>query len=238
MGIDTATNILNLAIIEKQRVVSDFKMDKAGVTHSAILIPSIENIVNFTGYKLSELGGIAVAIGPGSFTGLRIGLATAKGLSFALSIPLVGVNTLDAYALQREELPGILCPIIRARKGEYYYSLFQKNKMNNRLIKRADYLCKKWTNIKNQLLMLKEPVFIFGYGIEDIFEENISDEFRKSKNYIISKQEPPGAANIALIGAERIIKKRHDNMFTLSPFYISKSAAEIKKEKDISDKEL
>ena len=122
LGIDTATDILNLAIIENKTVVYDFKINKAGFTHSAILIPFIENIINFAGYKLNEFDVIAVSIGPGSFTGLRIGLATAKGLSFSLAVPLVGINTLEAYAVQWKDLTGILCPITNRRKGEYYFT--------------------------------------------------------------------------------------------------------------------
>lgn len=229
LGIDTATQILNLAIIENSKVIYDYRMNKEGTTHSGTLIPFIENIINFAGFKLCQLDGIATAIGPGSFTGLRIGLASAKGLAFALSIPLIGVNTLEAYALQWKDLPGTLCPIIKARKDEYYFTIYQKSKRNNRLIKKVEYQCKKWINIKEQLLMFETPFFIFGYGIEDVFQENISSKNFKDKYIILKKEEPPGASYIALIGEDRIIKNKYDDMYALSPFYICKSAAERNK---------
>jgi len=154
LGIDTATDILNLAITENNSIEYEFKINKVGITHSAILIPLIKKMFDFTGYRLNEIDAIAVSIGPGSFTGLRIGLATSKGLAFALSVPLVGINTLESYALQWIDLPGILCPIIKARKGEYYFTLYQINKKNNKLIKKEDYLCKKWVDIKISLFFI------------------------------------------------------------------------------------
>src|SRR6056297_77975 len=207
----------------------DFMMKRARITHSAIVIPTLKNMLRLTEGKLNELEGIAVSIGPGSFTGLRIGLATAKGLAFSLSIPVAGVNALESYALQWKELPGILCPLIRARKGEYYFTFYKKRKNNNDLIRIEEYQCMDWFGIKEKLFEYDKSVFIFGYGLTEIIENNETNQYPNHIHFIIKEQDPPGAINVALIGEKKILKKENDNIFDLSPFYIRKSAAEEKK---------
>ncbi len=94
-------------------------------THSRRLIPAIEWVVQRTGVELQELDCIAVSLGPGSFTGIRIGLATAKGLALSLGIPLSGVPTIDAIAARIPPVPGVLlCPVIDARRGRFYTSCY------------------------------------------------------------------------------------------------------------------
>jgi len=229
LGIDTTTDVLNLAITINGVMCLDFMMKREGMTHSAVMIPTLKNLLRLTEVKLNELEGIAVSIGPGSFTGLRIGLATAKGLAFSLSIPIAGVNALDSYALRWKELPGVLCPIIRARKGEYYFTFYKKRKNNDNLIKIENYQCMDWFGIKEKLLKFDESIFILGYGLTEIIENNETEQYPNNIHFIIREQEPPGAINVALIGEKKILKKENDNIFDLSPFYIRKSAAEVKR---------
>lgn len=234
LGIDTATDIFNLAIIENGKMIVDYRMQKAGMTHSAVIIPALKNLIDFTGLELNKLTGIAVSVGPGSFTGLRIGLATAKGLAFSLSIPIIGVNTLESYALDRKDLPGILCPMMKARKGEYYFTLYRKENHYNDLIRIEDYQCKSWLSIKEKLLKLDQPVYILGYGLMEAIGNLKSNHSLSHIHFLIKEQDPPGAVNIALMGEKRILSKQTDDIFELSPFYICKSAAEIKNETRIN----
>ncbi len=227
LGIDTATNVLNLAIIENRKMIADYMMEKEGTTHSAIIVPALKNIINLTGYKLNELAGIAVSIGPGSFTGLRIGLATAKGIAFSLSIPVIGVNTLESYALSWKDLPGILCPVVKARKGEYYFTFYLKKENSDNLIRIEDYQCKNWINIKEKLLKLAKPVYVFGHGLIEVTESKKINYYPDNIHFIIREQDPPGAVNIALMGERRISKGEKDDIFELSPFYIHRSSAEV-----------
>lgn len=238
LGIDTATDILNLAIVEDDNIIIDYKIQKEGKTHSAILIPSLKNILDCTDLDLDKLEGVAVAIGPGSFTGLRIGLATAKGLAFSLSVPLIGVNTLQSYALKWQALPGILCPMVKARKGEYYFTFYQKNKNSPDLERLEPYQCDKWAAIKNQLKQYHQPIYVFGYGLTELIINHDHEQDAENIYFIDKTQEPPGAINIAFEGINRIKRKKIDDVLSLSPFYIRKSAAEmIKKgfEKGIKD---
>lgn len=230
MGIDTATNVFNMAIIDNGKIIVDYRIQKEGITHSAIIITVLKNILDITGLGLESLKGIAVSIGPGSFTGLRIGLATAKGLAFSLSIPIIGVNTLESYSFSWKDLPGILCPMIKARKGEYYFTLYQKEQNNDDLTRIEKYQCKDWLSIQEKLLELDQPVYIFGQGLIEIVGNENRNNFLSNIHFLLREQDPPGAANIALIGKVRILKEQTDDVFNLSPFYIRKSTAEIEKE--------
>lgn len=231
LGIDTTTKVLNLAIVNNGEMVVDCKINKTEKTHSVIILPLLNSILNLTGIELKRIEGIAVSIGPGSFTGLRIGLSTAKGLAFALSIPIIGINSLESYAFEWLILPGILCPLIKARRGEYYFS-FYLNK-NNNLKQIRDYHCEKWINIKQELLRYKDNIYVFGYDLIDILQEEKIEELSKINNiyFIKNNQSTANAVNVALIGEKRILEKQYDDIYRLTPFYISKSEAEIKKDR-------
>jgi len=234
LGIDTSAKTLNLAVVNDDEMVVDYRINTVERTHSALILPLLNSMLNLNGIKLKQIEGIAVSIGPGSFTGLRIGLSTAKGLSFALSIPIVGINTLESYAFRWMDLPGKLCPLIKARRGEYYFAVFNKKHNSLHIIK--GYQCADWNKIKDELLRYDNKVFIFGCGLEDILKE---EKVEKSKNienihFITSNKNIANAANIALIGEKKILENTYDDIYTLSPFYIKRPAAEIKKEKDDS----
>lgn len=228
MGIDTATDVLNLAIIENGKMIVDYRIQKEGLTHSAMIINALKDILDITDLSLEDLDGIAVSIGPGSFTGLRIGLATAKGLAFSLSLPITGINCLASYALSRKNLPGILCPMIKARKDEYYFALYRKAKNLDDLIRMNQYQCNSWFGIKEILLALDHSVYIFGHGLKEIIKNEQNNSDLNNIHLMVMEQDPPGAVNIALIGEKKISQKQADDIFKLFPFYIRKSAAEIK----------
>lgn len=225
LGIDTSTEILNIAIVNRGEMLIEFKVNKIKTTHSTLLIPLLDNIFKTAGIKPNSINGIAVSIGPGSFTGLRIGLSTAKGLAFALSIPIVGINSLKSYAFGYLDLPGILCPLIKARKGEYYYALYTNKNENITILKNNN--CKQWGEIKQELLSYEETVYIFGNGVSPVIREEKIEKYRNISNiFFIKNNNFVNATNVALLGEMEFLKGNSDSLYTLSPFYISKSSAE------------
>jgi tRNA threonylcarbamoyladenosine biosynthesis protein TsaB len=228
LGIDTAAKILNLAIIDNGEIIADYKVNTVKGTHSSLILPLLESMLKLNGIKPKQLEGIAVSIGPGSFTGLRIGLSTAKGLAFALSIPIIGINTLESYAFKWMDLPGKLCPIIRARRGEYYFTIFQKKNKNLSILE--NYQCTEWIKIKKKLLSFHGNVYAFGFGLRDIIKEEKIDKSKNIENiyFLTSNQGISSAVSVALIAEKKILAKDYDDINRLSPFYIKKSPAETK----------
>ncbi len=123
LGIDSSAVSAGCAIIREGRVLSEGFVN-IGLTHSQTLMPLIDSTLKQAGVALEELDRIAVSHGPGSFTGVRIGIATVKGLAFAGGIPCVGVPTLAAIAHGAVCADGVLCPVMDARREQFYNALF------------------------------------------------------------------------------------------------------------------
>ena len=119
LGIETSSRHGGVAIIGEDRVLCEAVLS-VEVTHSERLLPAVDRALDEARITLEGLGGIAVSIGPGSFTGLRIGLSTAKGLAYATGLPLVGVPTLEAMAWTLPAARWQVCPVLDARKQEVY----------------------------------------------------------------------------------------------------------------------
>ncbi|MBM2839071.1 MAG: Peptidase glycoprotease, partial [Deltaproteobacteria bacterium] len=124
IAIETATMVGSIAIVDAARVISEVTLN-ARATHSERLMATIDRLLSDSGLSIDDMDGIAVSIGPGSFTGLRIGLSAAKGLSYALGKPILGIPTLDALALNMTFSNYLICPIQDARKGEVYTALYR-----------------------------------------------------------------------------------------------------------------
>ncbi len=124
LGIESSAGVASVAITAGGKILSEFTTD-SGNTHSATLLPMIEASLKVVGMKISDVDLFALSAGPGSFTGVRIGAATVKGLALAKNIPCVGVSSLGAMAENLRSLTGIICPVINARSGRVYTALFE-----------------------------------------------------------------------------------------------------------------
>lgn len=125
LAIDTACNLARVALTKDGVLLKEITVDDKR-RHSVKLLPAIETLLRDCGVTPKDLDLIAVTKGPGSFTGLRIGVVTAKTMAYALHIPLVGVNTLDAIAASFAEEEGIVCPLIDARNTRAYGAFYRK----------------------------------------------------------------------------------------------------------------
>jgi len=124
LAVETGTSLQSIALLREDRVLAHFSQEAKG-SHTKILVPAIHEVLSSQSLKPSDLNGLAVSIGPGSFSGLRVGLATVTGFRMALEIPLVTVPTLEAMAwnLRGAKLP--ICPILKARTGIVYWACFR-----------------------------------------------------------------------------------------------------------------
>lgn len=124
LAVETATSCQSVAVLDGARVLARSDEEAAG-SQARLLIPTIDRLLKASGLALSSLEGLAVSIGPGSFTGLRVGLATMMGLRATTGLPLAAVPTLEAmvWNVPRAEVP--LCPILKARTGEVYWGLYR-----------------------------------------------------------------------------------------------------------------
>lgn len=141
LAVDTSTKMGSVALTEDEALIAQIQLN-VEITHTERLLPATENLFRQTGLTLEEMGGLAVAIGPGSFTGLRIGLATMKGFAQAQNLPLVGVSSLMALACNAltSDKPVVAC--LDAHRGEVYVAVYKN--MENIIKEQAmkpDLLC-------------------------------------------------------------------------------------------------
>ena len=123
--IDTSGPVCGTAVMDGEKVYSEFTAQNRN-THSASLMPTIEAALNAAGTEMKDLDAVAAVTGPGSFTGVRIGVATAKGLAHGAGLPCIPVDALEALAASAGDFDGIVCPIQDARAGQVYGAAFRK----------------------------------------------------------------------------------------------------------------
>lgn len=125
LGIETATQQVGVAIGGHEGVIASFEVAR-GRRHAEILTPAIEFICRQADVELEELGCIAVDVGPGLFTGMRVGLASAKALALALRIPMIGISSLDLLAFPVRHTDRVVVPVIDARKAEVFWAMYRQ----------------------------------------------------------------------------------------------------------------
>jgi len=223
LGIDTSTKFCNLGLIEDEDILIEYTINGLKKKHSSILVPAIKNLLKTIDLKIEEINGIAVSVGPGSFTGLRIGLSVAKGLCYARSLPILGIPTLEAIAFPLKEIPYLICPVLESKKDEIYDVVFRGGDSLHRVM---DYKCEDIQSLLARLSLLKEKIIFLGDGIKK-YQDNIKEKIGKNALFIDSQLNLPVASNVAFLGLNKLKKEEEDDVSTLSPFYLRKSEAEI-----------
>ncbi len=218
LGIDTSTPIGSIALIDGENIVAEHTLNIVQA-HSSRLMPAIDTVLKWGDITPDTLDGCAVGIGPGSFTGIRIGVATAKSLCYAVDKPIVGISTLEAIAYNLRWTDGIVCPILDARRSEIYGSVFHGGPEWDRL---TDDLCLPIDAFLNELNKhtSQNPTTIFvGDGLAtygDAVREQLSD----TVNFADAIFNVPRGASIARLGAQRIKQGDTDSYWTLVPNYV------------------
>lgn len=223
LGIDTSTKICSLGLVEEMDILAEYNLSSYYQKTSSILVFAIKDILEGVGLKLSDIDGIAVSIGPGSFTGLRIGLGVAKGLSYATSLPLLAIPTLDALAFSLKGIPFLVCPILESKRDEIYSAVFREVDGLNKII---DYNCEDINSLLAKLSFLKEKIVFIGEGIKK-YRKTIEGKLGRNALFVGPHLALPRGVNVAFLGLEKLKKGEEENIHTLSPLYLKKSEAEI-----------
>lgn len=212
LSIDTSTKVCSVALHKdgKLLAINELYTEKS---HSGMLTTLCENVVKHAGFNLQDLDAVAVAKGPGSYTGLRIGVSTAKGFCFALDKPLIAVNTLEAMAYQVKDFYDanyLICPMIDARRMEVYCQIFD-NEMNIVSETEAKIIDEESFS---ELLNQQKIVFIGDGSVK--CQEKITH-----KNAIFLNIEiTPSAKTVGALATNLYEKSLFENVVTFEPFYL------------------
>ena len=228
LSIETSTSSGSVAITTGDVCVAELFLQD-GMSLSKKLFNMIETVMKYAGITYASLDAVALSCGPGSFTGLRMGMSTAKSIAFSLSIPFFAVPTFEIMLESLpDQLPFIVQPFIDARKNEVYTASFQWSEEKNIYATLKDD-----ANIKTPVFIsnIHAPVFLLG----DISLFKADKELHKlfvqkcENKDVIIKNIVPKASDLGSITNQKIKKGENPTLFEVSPYYIRKSDAEIKK---------
>ena len=215
LAVDTSTMAGGVALLDDERVVGESLLD-VRTTHSERLMLAVERALGDAGWAADSLDGLAVAVGPGSFTGLRIGLAAVKGLALALGCPIAAVPTLDAMAAGLSWASRPVCPVLVARKGEVFASLYRWD--GEAMHREWDYLS---LSVEALGARLAEPVIGVGDGAGLVSSPFMALAYPVRRG--------PSAAVVGWLGREQLRRGETVNPSELVPLYLRPSEAELKR---------
>lgn len=221
LTIDTSTDIASIALSRAGEVEAELTWP-SGQSHTVELVPNLLHLLHQAKVKLREIDAIIVAKGPGSFNGLRVGVGTAKGLAFALDIPLVGIGTLEAEAFQHAKTGLPICPVQDAGRDEIATALYQLQKGEWRKLTEEHI-----TTVEELCLKVANRTLFCGHFSTDIAHQI---ERRMGKRAVILKASLRRAGFLAELGWRRLEKGDFDHPATLQPLYLRRPSVTIKKE--------
>ena len=226
LAMDTATMVSSVAVATGERVLAELTAETR-FTHSETLVVNIEEVMRLADVKREDLSAVAVSLGPGSFTGLRIGLAAAKAIAYALSIPLVGVPTLEVLAAAFPSPGAVVAPLIDAQKGNAYFALYRSAEQG--LICEKEVAVASLQEIIATIAEIKSPVMIAG----DFTRKLAMKDIELPKNAMLAPitHIMPRAALVAARAIVRLENGEGNSPMDLEPIYVRRSEAEVLWEK-------
>lgn len=216
LGIETSTYSGSVAVVEGSKILGEFTIN-IGPTHSQKLLPMIDSLLDAVRLGMDEVDGIAVSKGPGYFTALRVGISTAKGLSLSLGKPLVGVDSLEVLARNVPCERKTVCPVIDAKRGEVYASLFE--------YRDGEF------HRKTEDMLLTPSALLSMVGGEVVFVGDTHVIEPAARGFELVEFAPPHlniprALFCAFLGSGKLIEGAYDSAAALSPYYMRKAEGE------------
>lgn len=223
LSIDSSTPVAGIAVADGSRLLGEIMLNTKN-THSEKLMPLVQQLLREVQVTMQDLDAIAVTQGPGSFTGLRIGMATAKGLAQGAKKRLIAIPTLDCLAYNLVQYPGSICPIMNAQKKQVYTAIY-RSKVNG-LERLSDYQAIAAEQLAQQLQALQQEVWFVGDGVE-AFAEVFSTQLGQYCHFADGHQCFPRAGSLAMLAAQKAERQQFDDVFRTELLYIRRSEAEV-----------
>ncbi|MDO5135387.1 MAG: tRNA (adenosine(37)-N6)-threonylcarbamoyltransferase complex dimerization subunit type 1 TsaB [Eubacteriales bacterium] len=222
LALDSSGMVASAAILQEDTLLAEYTVNYKK-THSQTLLPMLDQLVSMTELELASIDAIAVAAGPGSFTGLRIGSATAKGLGLALGKPLVAVPTVEALAYNLYDARGLICPIMDARRSQVYTGIYRFE--NHRLVTVQDQTALSIGDLTEILERKGEPVIFLGDGVP-VYRDVIAGALTVPYSFAPAHLNRQRAAAVAALGGIYFQEGRVQEAKDHAPQYLRASQAE------------
>lgn len=214
LGIDTATDQVSVAIGGHEGVLGSVAVAR-GRRHAETLTPAIEFLAGQTAIGLDEIGVVAVDVGPGLFTGLRVGIATAKAMAYALRVPMIGVASLDLVAFPLRETGRLIVAAVDARRGELFYALYRP--VPGGVQRLGEYQVGSPGDLASELVARGEECLLVGDGAR-----RYTDDFEGLSRVRVADQEVahPSAASLVQLAHAQALREEFIQPWELEPLYL------------------
>lgn len=220
LALDTSTSTCVVGISEDDHPLAETTF-QAGRSSSAKLLPALQWLLEIVGLKTTDLDAFGIVLGPGSFTGLRVGLSTIKGMAWALKKPFVGINALDVLVHQVPEKERCLVPMLDARKGRVYGAVYQWTKTLETKILASD------TNAVELISKVDQPVLCFGEGART-HEAELRKVFSEEKlKFAAPSTDIPHGATLCKLSYEKLLKEERLEIHSTQPIYLLSREANL-----------
>lgn len=221
LALDSSGLVASAAIVEEEQTIAEYTVNYKK-THSQTLLPMVDEIVRMTELDLHSLDAIAVAAGPGSFTGLRIGSATAKGLGLALHIPLIHIPTLDGLAYNLYGASELVCPMMDARRKQVYTGVYSFENGFSAVIEQCAVPVEQLVERLNQM---ERPVVFLGDGVP-VYKEMLEQKLAVPYSFAPAHMNRQRAASVGALGILYYQQGKTETAAEHAPDYLRMSQAE------------
>jgi tRNA threonylcarbamoyladenosine biosynthesis protein TsaB len=221
LAIETSTPQTSVALGTEAGIVAAASL--AGRSHQEQVVPTLEHLLRWSGLKLAHVGGIAVGIGPGLFTGLRVGVQTAKSLAQVLNAPLLGFVSLDVLAYSVRHTSRLIAAVIDARRGEVFWAAYRP--VPGGVLRAGDLAVCSPDRLTAELEALKADVLLVGDGA--ILYRNTIEELGSQVEFASAGGAHPRAEAMVELSVPRFLREERDRPVDVLPLYVRKSDAEI-----------
>jgi tRNA threonylcarbamoyladenosine biosynthesis protein TsaB len=221
VGIDTSTPQTSVAIGTDVEVLASVSI--AGRARQEAVTPALRQLLAWSDVDLDRVGVIAVGIGPGLFTGLRVGVQTAKTLAQVLGVPIVGIASLDALAYVVRHTSRRIAAVVDARRGEVFAAIYRA--VPGGVVRETDHLVLKPDHLVAELQAVAGEVLCVGNGA--ILYRREIEELGSRVEFASPAVAHPDAAALVELAVPRFLREEHDRLFDVVPLYLRKSDAEI-----------
>ena len=232
LAVDTSTNVASVAILEDDIIIGEYNCNK-GKTHSQKLMPMIQCLLEKVNLSAADMDVFAASIGPGSFTGLRIGVTTIKAMAFASGKPVISVYTLDALAYNVQVSKALICPIIDARNSQVFTAVYSF--VDRKLKRLTDYLGIHINELVEVIRPMEGEVILLG-DASGLHRDYFTEELGERISIAPPNSAQASASSVALLARNSFLEGKTENCYDMVPFYLRKSQAE--REREINEKRI
>ena len=221
VGIDTSTQQTSVAVGTEREILG--RIQVAGRARQESVTPALEQLLRWSDLQLDQVGGFAVGVGPGLFTGLRVGVQTAKTLAQVTGVSIVGITSLDALAYAVRHTPRWIAAVIDARRGEVFFSVYRA--VPGGVVRETEHAVEPPSHLVAELQALPGEVLAVGDGAM-LYRDALQELGSRVEIASPSVAHPDAAAMVEL-AVPRFLREEHDRLFDVVPLYLRRSDAEI-----------